>query len=504
MTFFSHIRFFGLALAMGLAISAPQKLLAADASTSTQAITTQPRPKGIILLTVDDMSYDSISVNGGRKGLTPNLDHFASQAVRFTNAHVTSPICQPSRSVWMTGNYPHRNGAIGFNPIYEGVPTLAGTLRQAGWSVGIMSKNTHTPPLGKEHWDFYVTPAENNIGRDPDEFEKRTREFLSESMKSGKPFFFNVNIQDPHRPFPGSREEFRSRITSGLSGEGHYPWPPENPVKPEEAKLPPFLPDLPAVREEIAQYETAVHRADESVGRILKVLDELGVADDTLVMFVSDNGMAFPFAKATPYLQGSRTPWMVRWPSAIKPGVDNDHMIAGIDLMPTMLDAVGIKPLAPMDGRSFLPVLKGTPQDGFDKVFVYLDNVQIAPLDFILMSYKTRAIETKDRLYIWNGWSDGKKKYLADSMYGLTYKAMKVAAETDPSLEERIELYDKRVPEEFFDLTKDPYGQHNLADDPAYAAELETFRAQMADHLGATSDSYLWTYKAFLATRQKH
>ncbi|MEZ6105846.1 MAG: sulfatase-like hydrolase/transferase [Pirellulaceae bacterium] len=136
-------------------------------------------------------------------------------------------------------------------------------------------------------------------------------------------------------------------------------------VTPEEVSVPEFLPDLPAVRKEIAQYYSSVFRADVTVGEVLRALEESGHREDTIVMLLSDHGMAFPFVKTNCYLQSTRTPWMVRWPGRIEPNShDQRHMISGIDLAPTLLDLLDLPPLPAADGRSFKPLLQGDEQEG--------------------------------------------------------------------------------------------------------------------------------------------
>ena len=111
----------------------------------------------ILLITADDMNYDSPGATGNRTpGITPNLDRLASEGMRFVHSHVTIAVCQPSRSVLMTGRFPHRNGAMGFESIWEHVPTLQEQLSNAGYFNGIMAKVGHLHPEWKFCWDFVV------------------------------------------------------------------------------------------------------------------------------------------------------------------------------------------------------------------------------------------------------------------------------------------------------------------------------------------------------------
>jgi N-sulfoglucosamine sulfohydrolase len=196
-------------------------------------------------------------------------------------------------------------------------------------------------------------------------------------------------------------------------------------------------------------------------------LKEAGCEETTMVMFLSDNGISEPPAKSNCYLTSTRTPWVVRWPGKIKPGqVDDTHLISGIDFLPTVLDAVGLKPLEGVDGRSFLPLAQGQEQaDREQVVTVYHETVA-------KRRYEMRCVQDGRFGYIYNGWSDGKTVYQSEPLGGLAFRAMKQAAATQPAIDARVRMIQYRVPEELYDLVNDPSALHNLIEDPKYAAEL--------------------------------
>jgi len=440
----------------------------------------------ILLITADDMNYNSPGAAGcGIAGITPNIDKLAAEGMRFVHAHVTIAVCQPSRSVLMTGRYPHNNGAKGFEPIDPSVPTLGESLRAAGYMNGILGKTTHLQPEEKFCWDTVVRVTELGMGRSPRLYYEHARRFFEKARQAGKPFFLMANSHDPHRPFAGSQQErtFAKRRKVTFPKASHY-------YRPDEAEIPGFLPDLPDIRKEVAQYFTSVHRCDETVGAILKALSETGFADRTLVMFLSDNGMAFPFAKTNCYLTSTRTPWIVRWPGRVRPGtVDDKHFISGIDFMPTVLEAAGVPLPAGMDGRSFLPLLEGRDQPGRDEVFTVFHQTAAR------RNYPMRCIQNRRFGYIYNAWSDGKTVFLNESQSGLTFKAMQQAAAGDKKIAARVKLFQYRVPEELYDFEKDPDALHNLVDEPAYAEVLRTMRARMAEVMAACKDPLLPTFR---------
>lgn len=430
----------------------------------------------VLLITVDDMNYNSPGITGCMvDDITPNIDKLASEGTRFAYAHVTAAICQPSRQSLMTGRYPHNNGAPGFHPIRNDVPTLQEQLNQAGYRNGIINKVQHLAPQDKYCWDaVYENGEGSSYGRDPEKYYTYTKEFIEESLGEGKPFFLMANVVDPHRPFAGSEDEVKS-FGSHIGVRREY--------SEEEIQVPGFLPDIPDVRKELAQYYTSVHRGDESVGAVLRALKETGAEDNTFIMFLSDNGMALPFAKTNCYLSSTRTPWIVRWPGKIKQGVvDHKHLITGIDYMPTILDALGLPQVEGMDGRSFFPLLTGESQDDRELSYTVINSTSGQRW------YPMRCIQSKKYGYIYNSWSDQKLAFQNESMIGLTFKAMKQAAETSKEIAERVKLFEYRVKEEFFNLENDPDELHNLIDEPDYKEAIDEMRRAMLDKMVSTND----------------
>ena len=472
--------------AMLLAAAVPSALSAAE-----------QRPLNLLLITADDMNYDSLGATGCQTpDVTPNLDRLASQGMLFTRAHVTIAVCQPCRQVLMTGRYPHRNGGMGFEPIRRDVPTLGESLRAAGYFNGILAKVPHLAPRDKYCWDVAVSAAELGVGRDPALYKRHAAEFFAEAQRRKQPFFLMANAQDPHRPFAGSDQEKLQARGNRRRPAVEFP-PASRDYQPDEVKTPGFLPDLPEVRREMAEYYSSVHRADETVGAVLRALDEAGLADSTLVMFLSDHGMPLPFAKTNCYLHSTRTPWIVRWPGKTAPGsVDETHFISGVDFMPTILAALDVPPVEGMDGRSFLPLLAGEKQAGRDKVFTHFHRTSGRG------EYPMRSVIHGRYGYIYNAWSDGKTIFRNESQNGRTFRAMQQAAKTDPAVAERVELFLKRTPEELYDYESDPGSLVNLINDPDHREIAANLRAELVQHLQSTGDPLAETMEQFLKDRE--
>ena len=228
------------------------------------------KPLNILFLTADDLAYNSIGAFGCRvNDITPNIDRLASEGLRFSNAHINAAICQPCRQSLLTGLYPHNNGAEGFEPINENITTLTELLKKAGYINGILGKEIHHQPTGKFFWDFIPFKTEKDSiwrkgnSRNPDLFYQYSKKFFALAKKENKPFFFQANSHDPHRPFAGSAED-------STSWGGNIP-PITRRFKPEEIEMLGYLPDIPDVRREVTDYYNTVFRCDQNIGAVLKI-----------------------------------------------------------------------------------------------------------------------------------------------------------------------------------------------------------------------------------------
>lgn len=442
------------------------------------ALRPERRPN-VLLITADDLNRSSVGAYGCKvAGITPNIDRLAAQGIRFDHGHVNIAVCQPSRAVMLTGRYPFSNGARGFEAIAEGVATLSGTLHEHGYLTGIFGKTRHVKPDQAFRFEVSVPRAQLGEGRSPARYAAAMRGFLERKKRSGKPFFLMANTHDPHRPFAGSVQEQRQKRRRKRA----FPPAPRT-LTPAEVPVPGFLPQLDKVHEEIAQYFTSVHRGDAVVGALLEELDKAGLADDTLVLFVSDNGMALPFAKTNCYLHSTATPFILRWPGRIAKGqVDARHMVATVDWMPTVLDAVGLPQVGGIQGRSFMPLLRGEREFGRDEVLTFFYKTSGK------RAYPMRGLQTRRLGYIVNAWADGQTRFRNESMSGLTFRAMQRAAAEDAAIKARVELFLLRTREELYDFSSDPDALQNLAGTPAASEDLRAMRERMQRFLARIED----------------
>ena len=442
----------------------------------------------ILLFTADDLHAASLHCFDGKVAdLTPNLDLFASQGMRFYRAHVNAAICAPSRAILSTGLYGHNSGAMGFMASKEDIPTINEIFSQAGYNLGILGKVPHSTPKKSSTWDYAFDQKDLGDGRNPDLYYQRSVDFFKKCKTENKPFYFMVNSHDPHRPY-----QTPSELKKGAKAPSKF-------YSPEEVEVPGFLPDIEGVRVELSHYQNSVRRLDDTFGRVMEALKESGFHKNTIVMFLSDNGLAMPFAKCNAYLASTKTPWIVRWPKVIKANSQNKtDFISGIDFLPTILEATGVKGPTKLDGQSFIPLLKGETQQGRKRVFTQIDSKAGNA------STPMRCVQNGKYGYIFNAWSDGKYWY-RNNNEGMAMKAMEAASKTDEAISKRVDLFRYRELEELFDLEKDPDCLVNLARNPEYKELKIKLSIKLYDWMQETNDPLLPAFRnRFNETKRKN
>ena len=432
------------------------------------------KPWNLLIITADDLNADSLGWMGSTVGATPNIDAFAGACYQLRNCHTPVPICQPSRAALMTGRWPHRNGASSFGPVRSDAVTLTEVMREAGYFTAAINKTHHMMPRSKFNWDLMFEGS----GKNPPALREHFEQCLSAAEKKNQPFFINANSTDPHGPF-ATRQDNGPRKSRKQEVVG--------PVKPFDAArviLPPFLEDLPAVREEMAQYFSVVHRFDQSFGELIAALKSAGHLNDTVVIFISDHGISMPFAKATLYRYATWTPVLLRWPEMGRP-MANEQMVSNVDVMPTILELLGLKQPAGIDGHSRLPLLRGEKSGDEEVVFTQIDAVHSG------RKFPGRCVRTKSSAYIWNVWANGKTRFrigTGSMRKRLSWKAHVDAAAGNPGLKSRVNHFLYRCPEEFYDETADREERRNLIEVPAYQPEIARLKSLLQKHMDETED----------------
>lgn len=430
----------------------------------------------ILLITVDDMNFDSVGAFGSAvENITPNIDEIAREGRLFEKAYVVASNCAPSRVAMQTGLYPQQSGARGFFYIDDKkVPSIASTLRDAGFYTGVINKSTDTnpSPRNEAYWDsrsgFSKVQKYSAKG-----YGEKSDEFFVKVKKSNKPFYLVVNIADPHKP------NFNDKKATKKGADVHEP---SRIYKSKEVVVPSFLPDIPAVRKDVRNYFNSVKRADDTVGEVMKSLEKSGLEKNTLVVFLSDHGMPFPFAKSSVYNNGLQTPMVMKWPEKIPAGSVESNIVSVVDLLPTFLDVAGLN--LPV-GQEYLgeALLSSDTKSLESRVAFgsFDENARGGPSPM-------RGVITKEWNYVFNAWSDGETQMQSATMSHQTYKAMNKAAKKDKELKARVDHFKFRSVEELCHLKTDPACVNNLIDDPKYAEVKQALRSKVREQMLKTND----------------
>jgi N-sulfoglucosamine sulfohydrolase len=431
--------------------------------------------RNIVLIISDDQGRD-LGAYGNSSVRTPHLDALAADGTLFTHAFATVSSCSPSRAVIFTGMYSHTNGMYGLahdvhnQHLLPSVRTLPALLRQSGYATALVGKK-HILPDDALRFDAELAPEQPG-NRDVAFMVDQARTFIEKNDE--KPFLLVIGFSDPHR----AEENFgNTRV---------WPSVPRVTYDPAKIVLPTHLPDIPEVRKDIAQYYESVSRLDSGVGLLLDALRATGHGEDTLIVYMSDNGRPFPAAKTTLYDEGIRLPLIIQSPDQTKRGVRNSAMVSWIDILPTVLDWAGARAdtSTPLPGRSLLPILSTEEIKGRDIIFASHGFHEIHQY------YPMRAVRTREHKYILNLASELPFPIAGDIASSPSWQA--IQSKNSPALGARsMDAFLNRPREELYDLSSDPHEANNRATDPEYREVLERMRQQLHEHRSATHDPWL-------------
>jgi N-sulfoglucosamine sulfohydrolase len=405
--------------------------------------------------------------------------------------------------VILTGLQNHRNGMYGLQHdmhhfrSFETVKGLPVLLAEAGYRTARIGK-FHLAPESVYAFETALSGGAANdpasLGRSPVEMADQTRGVLE--SKDPRPFFLYFAVDDPHRAnivLPNGRPSFDTYPAPNSFGNRTAGYPQITPVKyrPEDVIVPSFLPDTPACRAELAEYYQAVSRMDQGVGRLVQLLKATGQYERTLIVYISDNGVAFPGAKTTLYEPGTRLPCIVRAPDRQRPGSVQTAMVSWVDLTPTLLDAAGALPAErSFDGRSFRAGLDGAALAGWDEVY------GSHSLHEITMYYPMRMVRTRRYKLIHNLASGLRYPFALDLIQSPTWVSVLRAGGTVFG-RRPIEQFLRRPEFELYDLETDPDEVINLAAQSTRQALKEELIAKLKAFQTATKDPWFhkWTYE---------
>jgi N-sulfoglucosamine sulfohydrolase len=422
----------------------------------------------ILWITCEDMS-PRLGCYGDTLSRTPIIDKLSTEGIRYTNAYSVSGVCAPSRSCLITGMYPTTIGSMHMRtmtrtssiakitdpellaiPTYEAVPApevrcFPEYLRAAGYYCTNNSKKDYQFIEPVTTWDESSSKA-----------HWRNR-------KPGQPFFAVFNIGTTHE----------SQVWSRANDPSY--------TKPEDVEVPPYYPDSPIIRKDIARHYDNIALMDAQVGDILSQLKEDGLMDNTIIFFYSDHGDGLPRAKRWIYDSGIKVPLIIRYPDGQFSGMATDELVSFLDFAPTVLSLAGIEVPAYIQGKAFAGAQKTAPRE-----YIYCAHDRMDPA-----MENRRGVRDKRFKYIRNYMQD--RPYVQFLPYRDQMELMQelFRYEREGLLNETQALWFRKTKpdEELYDTKNDPWEVKNLADDPKYKDVLERLRKA---HLKWKEETWDW------------
>ncbi len=403
----------------------------------------------ILLITVHDLG-NYLGCYGFESVESPCLDRMAAEGVCFTNHFTTGVYCSPSRGSIVTGLYPHVNGLEGLVnrgwKMKDDAQTLPQLLKDSDYTSILIGFQHEAPPAEIERlgYDEIIRGDSNRV----DDIVPRAIDFLNSRAKEMGPWYASLGTIEVHNPYDRYEKTDLAKV-----------------------KLPDYVPDCPEAREDMAGFQGSIKHMDKRIGEVLTALDDNGLSDNTIVIFTTDHGPAWPRGKCTTYDPGLRCALLVRCPGAIEAGISIDIMTSHVDITPSILEIAGVASEVEFEGVSFAPAL---------------NNEFLPPREFIFAEdLPTRTIRTEKFKYTRNFVDDHRivvAGWLKEREYAHQFS----------------DQWSPLPPVELYDLVNDPLERNNLADDPEYAAIQEKLHNQLFAWLEKTDDKIL---KGFIPER---
>ncbi|QDU87255.1 Choline-sulfatase [Pirellulimonas nuda] len=414
----------------------------------------------IVWIMAEDISTE-LACYGEPAVQTPHLDALASQGARYTNAFCTAPSCTPSRNAMMTGVYQTRTGTQDQRrsgvTLPAGVVPITRLLREAGYYTALGCGYSDKTDLNFEADPLFDGPD-------------------WQARRPGQPFFAQITLYGTHRNPGRGWTDVRRRSP--------------HPVDPAKVELPPYFPDDPACRLDWAMYLDAIEAMDAQVGQVVARLDREGIADNTVVIFIGDNGRCHLRGKCWLYDPGIRVPLVIRWPGHVAPGSVETSLVSMIDVSATVLEIAGVGGADGgadglpdwLDGR---PIL-GPNAQSRDHVFAARDLIDEV-MDHI------RCVRTDRYKYIRNyNPENGYREceYVRENRPMLPV-IERLAAEGKLTSAQQTIVAQTKPAEELYDIVEDPFELNNLAESAEHRPTLEELRGLVDGWIAETGDKGL-------------
>lgn len=437
-------------------------LLTCTSSGKLSGLEPKEEKPNIIFILADDLTRWDVGCFGSVDSKTPTIDSLAASGMKFNKCYQAAPMCSPTRHNLLTGMYPVRTGAYP-NHTYakEGTKSVVHYLKPLGYRVALSGKR-HIQT--KEVFPFEYIDGDDHSTTDP-ELDK-IDSFLGDVESKDDNFALFVNFKSPHSPW-----------TEGDPSQ----WDKD------KVTLHPYLADTPKTREQFVNYLAEINYLDGQIKQTLALLKKHGFDENTIVMFATEQGSSMPFAKWTLYNAGVGSGLIVNWPGKIKPGTESDALVEYSDIVPTMIDAAGGKPVKNLDGTSLMPVLL----DGKKEHKDYTYSLQTTRTIFSGADYyPIRSVSNGEYRLILNLTPDASFQNTT-VMRDNYYKEWKNSS--DPEILALAKKYEHRPGVELYNDEKDPFNQHNLAGDPQYNGLIKELKQKLYEWMSYCGDKGIRT-----------
>lgn len=433
----------------------------AAAGASVNAYAAKERPN-IVVIVADDLGTHELGCYGGTNIATPNIDRLAREGIRMTNNYASCAMSVPIRASMYTGLYPVRHGSYrNHKPTYSHVKSITHYMPMTGYRLARTGKQHPAP---KSVYQFEELPG-FKVGCTAVDASYSTHGIEEFVNRNNDPFCMFVCSINSHRPW--------------TSGE------PEK-IDPDKIALPPNCVDNEGTRELYQRYLAEIGQLDKEVGSVLQVLEEAGKLENTVVIFLAEQGPCMPFAKWTCYRYGQNSAFIARYPKKIAPGTESDALVQYEDVLPTLIDIAGGKPIDGIDGFSCLPVLYGKQKEHRKWSYGIHNNIPEGT------TYPIRSIQDKKYKLIWNLCPEleyHEKHMMKPGDATQVWEYWLETAKTNDYARFLTNRYLHRPEIEFYDLEADPWELKNIATQPEHADRIALMKSELQKWMDEQGDT---------------
>lgn len=423
--------------------------------------TKQGKTPNVVIIMADDLDSRQLSCYGGRNILTRNIDQLAGEGLQFNGIYTSHATCVPTRASLFTGLYPMRHGSFqNHKPVYKNMKSIGHYLTALGYRVGLTGKDHSTKPKTAFPFDIIDGFQPFCVSSDDAYTLTATEKYIT---SGDKPFCLFIMSINPHKPWDqGDPSEFNA----------------------EKLVLPPSMVDTKETREQFCKYLAEIRRLDNQVGDVMQLLKKTGQDKNTVFIFLGEQGPQFPGGKWTCWDYGQKSSMIVRWPGVVKPKSTTDAIVQYEDITPTIIDIAGGNAIDSLDGKSFLPVIKGKSKTARTYAYGIYNNIPEGP------PYPSRSIRDGHYKLILN--LSPEKNY-AIKWYNTpgdlgVWQSWQEKAKTDEKAGFLANRVSKRPAVEFYDMVKDPYELHNLAGNPSHHKQIASYTRVLQDWMKQQGD----------------